>query len=166
MHPHQKMADDGRAAARHLHDSQAAGRRARGDDPAQRGAELARDIAHTDCAFVLTETAHLDLFHAAGAIGSTGAPIAVARCCGSCPSPPTTTRPECTPIRTAMPPPGVSVRRAGWLVQLQGREHRPPGMILLGHGRAKHRREALRCLMGQRAPIGLEHLVGEVAHRL
>lgn len=32
----------------------------------RRGAELARDIAHTDCAFVLTEAAHLPLFEAAG----------------------------------------------------------------------------------------------------
>jgi fatty-acyl-CoA synthase len=36
-----------------------------GINPTRRGAELARDIAHTDCAFVLTETAHLDLFDAA-----------------------------------------------------------------------------------------------------
>lgn len=31
-----------------------------GINPTRRGAELARDIAHTDCAFVLTEAAHLD----------------------------------------------------------------------------------------------------------
>jgi fatty-acyl-CoA synthase len=37
-----------------------------GINPTRRGAELARDIAHTDCAFVLTETAHLPLFEAAG----------------------------------------------------------------------------------------------------
>jgi fatty-acyl-CoA synthase len=37
-----------------------------GINPTRRGAELARDIAHTDCAFVLTETAHLQLFEAAG----------------------------------------------------------------------------------------------------
>src|SRR5437773_2193905 len=43
-----------------------------GINPTRRGAELARDIAHTDCAFVLTETTHLDLFDAAGAVGSTG----------------------------------------------------------------------------------------------
>jgi len=42
-----------------------------GINPTRRGAELARDIAHTDCAFVLTETAHLDLFDAAGAVAST-----------------------------------------------------------------------------------------------
>jgi fatty-acyl-CoA synthase len=35
-----------------------------GINPTRRGAELARDIAHTDCAFVLTESAHLDLFPA------------------------------------------------------------------------------------------------------
>jgi fatty-acyl-CoA synthase len=37
-----------------------------GINPTRRGAELARDIAHTDCAFVLTEAAHLDVFDAAG----------------------------------------------------------------------------------------------------
>src|SRR2546423_10902031 len=42
-----------------------------GINPTRRGAELARDIAHTDCAFVLTESSHLDLFDAAGT-GSTG----------------------------------------------------------------------------------------------
>src|SRR5450755_4750324 len=36
-----------------------------GINPTRRGAELARDIAHTDCAFVLTESAHLPLFEAA-----------------------------------------------------------------------------------------------------
>src|SRR5207248_8675553 len=36
-----------------------------GINPTRRGAELARDIAHTDCAFVLTESAHLHLFEAA-----------------------------------------------------------------------------------------------------
>ncbi|MDQ1468164.1 MAG: steroid-22-oyl-CoA synthetase [Actinomycetota bacterium] len=42
-----------------------------GINPTRRGAELARDIAHTDCAFVLTESAHLHLFEAAGdAVGS------------------------------------------------------------------------------------------------
>jgi len=39
-----------------------------GINPTRRGAELARDIAHTDCAFVLTETAHLGLFEAAGEV--------------------------------------------------------------------------------------------------
>ncbi len=43
-----------------------------GINPTRRGAELARDIAHTDCAFVLTEASHLDLFDAAGAVGPTG----------------------------------------------------------------------------------------------
>jgi fatty-acyl-CoA synthase len=37
-----------------------------GINPTRRGAELARDIAHTDCAFVLTEATHLQLFEAAG----------------------------------------------------------------------------------------------------
>jgi fatty-acyl-CoA synthase len=33
-----------------------------GINPTRRGADLARDIAHTDCAFVLTETRHRELF--------------------------------------------------------------------------------------------------------
>ena len=37
-----------------------------GINPTRRGAELARDVAHADCAFVLTETAHLGLFDSAG----------------------------------------------------------------------------------------------------
>src|SRR5882757_9589190 len=43
-----------------------------GINPTRRGAELARDIAHTDCAFVLTETAHLELFDAAGEVVAPG----------------------------------------------------------------------------------------------
>src|SRR5438105_14226042 len=43
-----------------------------GINPTRRGAELARDIAHTDCAFVLTETAHLELFDAAGDVVAPG----------------------------------------------------------------------------------------------
>jgi fatty-acyl-CoA synthase len=39
-----------------------------GINPTRRGADLARDIAHTDCAFVLTETRHLDLFESTDAI--------------------------------------------------------------------------------------------------
>src|SRR6516165_2171137 len=38
-----------------------------GINPTRRGAELARDIAHSDCAFVLTESSHLELFGAAPA---------------------------------------------------------------------------------------------------
>ena len=37
-----------------------------GINPTRRGAELARDIAHTDCAFVLTESVHLGLFDSTG----------------------------------------------------------------------------------------------------
>jgi fatty-acyl-CoA synthase len=44
-----------------------------GINPTRRGAELARDIAHTDCAFVLTETAHLELFFATGEAVEPGA---------------------------------------------------------------------------------------------
>ena len=43
-----------------------------GINPTRRGAELARDVAHTDCAFVLTETAHLELFDAAGDVVDPG----------------------------------------------------------------------------------------------
>lgn len=43
-----------------------------GINPTRRGAELARDISHTDCAFVLTETAHLELFEAAGGVVAPG----------------------------------------------------------------------------------------------
>jgi fatty-acyl-CoA synthase len=42
-----------------------------GINPTRRGAELARDIAHTDCAFVLTEQSHRELFEAAVADDST-----------------------------------------------------------------------------------------------
>ena len=42
-----------------------------GINPTRRGAELARDIEHTDCAFVLTETTHLPLFEAAGPVAET-----------------------------------------------------------------------------------------------
>ena len=45
-----------------------------GINPTRRGADLARDIAHTDCTFVLTETAHLDLFESAIGSGAEGAP--------------------------------------------------------------------------------------------
>jgi fatty-acyl-CoA synthase len=39
-----------------------------GINPTRRGGELARDIAHTDCAFVLTETSHRNLFDDAAAL--------------------------------------------------------------------------------------------------
>ena len=38
-----------------------------GINPTRRGAELARDVQHTDCALLLTEPAHLDLLADAGA---------------------------------------------------------------------------------------------------
>jgi len=41
-----------------------------GINQTRRGAELARDIAHTDCAFVLTEKTHVELFDAAGTPGA------------------------------------------------------------------------------------------------
>src|SRR6202008_1451070 len=37
-----------------------------GINPTRRGAELARDVRHTDCAFLITETGHLDLLEGAG----------------------------------------------------------------------------------------------------
>ena len=43
-----------------------------GINPTRRGAELARDIAHTDCAIVLTESVHLGLFDAAGDVVGPG----------------------------------------------------------------------------------------------
>jgi fatty-acyl-CoA synthase len=46
-----------------------------GINPTRRGAELARDIAHSDCAFVLTESGHLDLFEAA--VGDAMPPVHV-----------------------------------------------------------------------------------------
>ena len=52
------------------------------------------------------------------------------------------------------------------LVQLEGGQHRPPGMILLGHGRAKHGRDAVTGRQGEGARIGLEHLLGQSHHRL
>ena len=43
-----------------------------GINPTRRGPELARDIAHTHCAFVLTERSHLALFDTAGDLGIPG----------------------------------------------------------------------------------------------
>src|SRR5690349_12774657 len=37
-----------------------------GINPTRRGAELARDVQHTDCALLVTEPAHLDLLEGAG----------------------------------------------------------------------------------------------------
>jgi fatty-acyl-CoA synthase len=37
-----------------------------GINPTRRGGELARDVSHTDCAFLVTETAHLELLDGAG----------------------------------------------------------------------------------------------------
>src|SRR4051794_29236606 len=37
-----------------------------GINPTRRGAELARDLTHTDCALLVTETGHLDLLEGAG----------------------------------------------------------------------------------------------------
>jgi fatty-acyl-CoA synthase len=37
-----------------------------GINPTRRGAELARDLRHTDCALLVTETAHLELLEGAG----------------------------------------------------------------------------------------------------
>jgi fatty-acyl-CoA synthase len=39
-----------------------------GINPTRRGAELARDVQHTDCALLITESAHLDLLEGAGEV--------------------------------------------------------------------------------------------------
>ena len=52
------------------------------------------------------------------------------------------------------------------LAQLEGCQHRPPGMILLGHGRAKHGREALTGRESEGARVVLHHLLGQSHHRL
>src|SRR5689334_17612337 len=39
-----------------------------GINPTRRGAELARDVQHTDCALLITETGHLDLLEGAGEV--------------------------------------------------------------------------------------------------
>ena len=52
------------------------------------------------------------------------------------------------------------------LAQLEGGQHRPPGMILLGHGDTKHGREALTGRQGEGALIVVEHLLGQSHHRL
>ena len=41
-----------------------------GINPTRRGAELARDMQHTDCALLITESAHLDLLEGAGEVGA------------------------------------------------------------------------------------------------
>ena len=52
------------------------------------------------------------------------------------------------------------------LTQIEGCQHRPPGMILLGHRRAKHSREALTGRESEGARIGLHHLLDQSHHRL
>ena len=52
------------------------------------------------------------------------------------------------------------------LAQLEGGQHRPPGMILLGHGRAKHGREALTGREREGARVVVQHLLGQAHHRL
>src|SRR6476646_7649252 len=39
-----------------------------GINPTRRGAELARDVQHTDCALLITEPGHLDLLEGAGQV--------------------------------------------------------------------------------------------------
>ena len=52
------------------------------------------------------------------------------------------------------------------LAQLEGGQHRPAGMILLGHGRAKHGREAFTGREGEGAGVVVQHLLGQAHHRL
>ena len=52
------------------------------------------------------------------------------------------------------------------LPQLECCQHCPPGMILLGHGRAKHGREAFTRHEGEGARIVVQHLLGQSHHRL
>ena len=39
-----------------------------GINPTRRGAELARDVQHTDCALLVTESSHLELLEGAGEV--------------------------------------------------------------------------------------------------
>ena len=48
-----------------------------GVNPTRRGAELTRDIAHTDCQLIVTERRHLPLLHDAGAVLPDGRTIVV-----------------------------------------------------------------------------------------
>ena len=52
------------------------------------------------------------------------------------------------------------------LAQLERRHHRPAGMILLGHGSAKHGREAVTGRQGEGARVVVEYLLGQTHHRL
>ena len=99
-----------------------------------------------------------------------GAPTTVERRCGSWPRPPTTTRPEFTPIRTARRCTGHLRPQAGMgtqtLPQRQRRHHRPPGMVLLGHRRAEHSQEALARGEQEGSGVEVQHLLGQPHHRL
>ena len=91
----------------------------------------------------------------------------VERRCASCPSSPSTTRPE--------PPSAPQVGAGQWrpqhgvlvqtLLQRQRRHHRPPGMVLLGHRRAEHRHEALTRRRQEGPGVEVQHLLGQ-PHRL
>ncbi|GIU86646.1 MAG: acyl-CoA synthetase [Acidimicrobiia bacterium] len=50
-----------------------------GVNPTRRGADLARDVRHTDCALLVTETAHLPLLDGAGDVVPPGAAFVVDR---------------------------------------------------------------------------------------
>jgi hypothetical protein len=52
------------------------------------------------------------------------------------------------------------------LAQLEGCQHRPPGMILLGHGRAKHGSEAFTGCESEGPCVVLHHLLSQAHHRL
>lgn len=50
-----------------------------GINPTRRGAELARDVQHTDCALLVTESAHLELLEGAGDVVPPGALFVIDR---------------------------------------------------------------------------------------
>jgi hypothetical protein len=66
---------------------------------------------------------------------------------------------------------GEGLHVQGWghtqaLTQLERRQYRSSGMILLGYGRPEHRREALTGSVEEGARVSLHHLLGHPDHRL
>jgi hypothetical protein len=52
------------------------------------------------------------------------------------------------------------------LAQLECGDHRPAGMIFLGHGHPKHGREALAGRQGEGVRVVVEHLLDQTHHGL